>query len=95
MNSIKLCPICNVMPARPRGKYCSQSCSDEARRADWQRANDKRAAPVTNFVRRKTRQTAAQKRDAAALDRVVRQAYERGDAVERERIAALNPEMEF
>jgi len=75
MNSIKLCPICNVMPARPRGKYCSQSCSDAARRGDWERANEKRAA--------------------ANSERVVRQAYERGDAVERERIAALNVEMEF
>jgi hypothetical protein len=93
---MKLCPICNANPPRLRGKYCSQSCSDIARRADWQRAREKRdAAPVSNFVERKRQMTAAEKRDADNLKRVVLKAYQRGDAVERERIAALNPEMEF
>jgi hypothetical protein len=85
------------MPARPRGKYCSQSCSDVARRGDWERAREKRDAafPVGNFVKRRRQMTAAEKRDADNLERVVRKAYERGDAVERARIAALNPEIKF
>ena len=37
--------------------------------------------------------TATEKRNADNLARVIRKAYERGDAIERTRIAALNPGM--
>ena len=91
---MKLCPICNARPARPRGKYCSQTCSDQARRGDWQRANEKRNHPQ-GFTPRPKQATPGQVKAMSAIERVVRDAWAKADKWERAIIEGNNSEIDF